>query len=1158
MRHESNHRKVRLGFETIKDYKSVQDYRRRRAERLAERGIKIGEYRRSQGSVKVKKKDPLIGIYRADDDGDEENNNQGGGSGGSHGNTRLPFGLCKRFGIEISESWGPREAWDALAGKGITADGAYKRLKKGEDPGIPPEGGDDGSKPEEAEVPKEPKKTATIGGKEYDKLSLGYYSWSKYGAFTLRGTAEDGTQLYERYETKDDLLMALKEAGVEEVVDPEYGEILNPTEMEFPKVLFRETYPTTGYKAVSIGMRGGAYVVFGTKLDGKKKEIDGYRSLADAKEFLTKMGVADEDIKLTPALKKREKERTAWLTSDKKEYVELDGVRYGDLVGVYRGSGEYMLKMSDENGDKKGKTFRTKTDMIAYLKEEGVERAKIGDEFINPQEVDIPDSVAKIGRYRYQKLYFKEAYTDGPVCLYGTDLDGRERRITMPMTGEKFEDFESRIRSELEISDVNIEKDDEVKKALEKKAEEERERERRRAEFEAKAVYFGGRRYSDFKVEKYGDSYRLYGYDEDGDRIFLSSGKSVGDIATQLDKTVGVDRATMDDDVKKEYDKYLEFKKDFDSRAIEYGGEKYVDIELVPTDDEGYFGITGYNKRQVKCYLAFADDMVSTVERLEKMGLNPEEHIKDDKVREQYEKFKEYTEAFEKKAETFEGTKYADVGLMVSSWGEDVVLYGNDRRGRKRTITSGSLKDVDNFIKKETGKSIDDYEVDEDYKEAFKMMKKEEAAIDSGEYHRIDRHAYKDCYIEKAPSGYAYRVYGTDIDGKKSMLDRGLSYEDALEFFESKGIDDYYISDGSGGKISRPMDGMRKVRMMRTPDGTFKIMATTGKDKFGEVHSTSSEQEARQWLKDNGVDDSNIKTKGMNPNDDVPRVHTAKTLEKFDSHRAENEDKYPVLERMSAADKQDVVNMMTDLFENGQYRMWRRGHFEEIVLEGFKNTMETGTSGGASGESLRRYTEKEMLGIESHNISEGEKYGFLGHDDDREAFDSSIASHYGGSDGTLFKFKKDALVDRVTYTCGDSLDCSPEGMQDRPLAGYAGSKPTYEGISALRKKPLKEMRERYKEYKDGKLTYNEFLEAASKLCADRYIECHFHGKLGIEDVESISMSRDKLSYTFGTMSAENRKKVVTKLKQCGIILQIDDGHKFKDGYEILREEFGLE
>ena len=32
MRHESNHRKVRLGFETIKDYKSIQDYRRRRAE----------------------------------------------------------------------------------------------------------------------------------------------------------------------------------------------------------------------------------------------------------------------------------------------------------------------------------------------------------------------------------------------------------------------------------------------------------------------------------------------------------------------------------------------------------------------------------------------------------------------------------------------------------------------------------------------------------------------------------------------------------------------------------------------------------------------------------------------------------------------------------------------------------------------------------------------------------------------------------------------------------------------------------------------------------------------------------------------------------------------------------------------------------------------
>lgn len=78
--------------------------------------------------------------FRSDDDSDDEGNNgggKGGGKGGGHGNTRLPFGLCQRFGIEIGKDWGPSEAWEALADKGITPKGAFSRLKRGYDPGDP-------------------------------------------------------------------------------------------------------------------------------------------------------------------------------------------------------------------------------------------------------------------------------------------------------------------------------------------------------------------------------------------------------------------------------------------------------------------------------------------------------------------------------------------------------------------------------------------------------------------------------------------------------------------------------------------------------------------------------------------------------------------------------------------------------------------------------------------------------------------------------------------------------------------------------------------------------------------------------------------------------------------------------------------------------------
>ena len=59
-----------------------------------------------------------------------ENENAGGNAPaprGGHGNTRLPFGLCQREGIEVGRDWAPRDAWDALAGHGITPSSEYEK-----------------------------------------------------------------------------------------------------------------------------------------------------------------------------------------------------------------------------------------------------------------------------------------------------------------------------------------------------------------------------------------------------------------------------------------------------------------------------------------------------------------------------------------------------------------------------------------------------------------------------------------------------------------------------------------------------------------------------------------------------------------------------------------------------------------------------------------------------------------------------------------------------------------------------------------------------------------------------------------------------------------------------------------------------------------------
>lgn len=66
--------------------------------------------------------------YDADETPEEEERPRWGGSG--HGNTRIPFGLCEREGIQIEKGWTPADAWNALAGVGYSAGEVYKNLKE--------------------------------------------------------------------------------------------------------------------------------------------------------------------------------------------------------------------------------------------------------------------------------------------------------------------------------------------------------------------------------------------------------------------------------------------------------------------------------------------------------------------------------------------------------------------------------------------------------------------------------------------------------------------------------------------------------------------------------------------------------------------------------------------------------------------------------------------------------------------------------------------------------------------------------------------------------------------------------------------------------------------------------------------------------------------
>lgn len=1056
---------------------AVIEFRKRREKRLAARGYrtKLNEYRNAHSGKMAEKKEKSAravesGTFNMDASADDKQNNQQGGSGGTggggHGNTRLPFGLCKRFGIEVESSWTPKDAWAALAGKGITVESAYSRLKQGKDPGRPFKGA-------EPEKPKEPKKTFTSHGKEFSELKGKKYMWSE-DPYRLEAHGEDD-HFYRSFHTKADLMKFLREKGVEEFEDPDTGEIVDPTKMELPESKFgvSEFGKQTYYKGVTIGMRKGKYTVIGTGLEGKKETMGEFRTLKSAQDYLEKYGVASDDIKLSPALKKVEKERLAWKDSDKKEFYEKDGVKYGDLKleqDYY--TGRWILKGSAEDGTPLKLTgSESKAEMMNWLKVQGIEGIKIDGEKVNPVEYEIPKTIAVIGGRKYQKLEVRGGYEN--LAIYGTDIDGRTQMIGYARRHETYDDFLGRMEA-LGASKESITVPEDMVDVVERKKKDDQEVERRHKEFESKAIDVAGDRYMDVRLEKDGDYYRITGFDRDGHKTSISS----------------------------------------------------------------------------------RDDMYTMDKLMTQYGLKPDELIQDDETRKAYEEYLKYKADYESKAFTFLGHRYADVRVIGSESGYKVV--GKDIRGRERVMFAET--DYEDFKRSLEDAGIPESKVPLDDK-AKEIREKDLAikkAMESGEYYRQTgkREAFKDLYMDRDSDG-KYRIMGTDTSGEKGEFAGAMSYDDAIEKLESMGVPDYKIR--SGGKVfDRPTDGMRGVILMRSPSG-FKVMATVGKGESKEVYSSGSEEEARKWISDNGVDTGSIKTRGMNPNDDVPRTHTQASLASFDAYRMQKVEN-SFINDMTDDEKTLAAEMLTEIFDKGAYRVARStGSFGGIIEEGYKSQIETGSggSGAAIGKDMRKTASMKFFGHGGLNDTEYEKCGYIGLSDEGEDWDDGDHPRYGGLSPMTYTLKKETMKDRTTYTYGDSLNTDYRMSS----AGYAGDKPTLEGLTSLYN--LREVRNAlraFKQYQNGDITYQEMFKKIRSEANNNYIELQFHGPVTVKDIEKVSFNKTSdMERAFEKMTAKRRANVIKLLQENQIKIEYRDGYKpgatFQDGWDWVRKKY---
>ena len=532
-----------------------------------------------------------------------------------------------------------------------------------------------------------------------------------------------------------------------------------------------------------------------------------------------------------------------------------------------------------------------------------------------------------------------------------------------------------------------------------------------------------------------------------------------------------------------------------------------------------------------------------------------DQFIKRDEIREAYDKYKEKISGWEKRAVAIFGYgKLADIEIGYDPL-RGLTLSGTDERGRTDTVLenrnfSTFLTDLEYM----TELDIDSIPMSEEAKEKLERGRRVRDALDSGGYYGlgVPDTAVKDITIRKA--GRGWMISGVDVDGDVKDVIKADSWDEAIEEMDKYKVQDYSFTDPDTGEVySKPVNGMHSVRIMKRPDGTAYVTAKTGGGASdGPVYEAKSVEEAKKWLKDNHVPDEAIRVRGANPNDDVVRTHGAVSLAGFDDHRKKKIEEYEFVNDMPEDMKVKSAELLTDMFDKGAYRMNRQDHFEEIVENGFKNLLETGTSGGSSYKPGRRETGVKTFGHDYDiDPEDAEKYGYWGFEDDKENMADSTAHWYGKID---FKFKKDRVGERTTYTFGDSLDCG------RPLAGYAGAKPTIEGLTALGswsgKEKINNILDAYDEYKKGDKTFADLKEAVQDECS--YVECQYHGNLGIEDVDSVTFRKRDFDKTFEHMSPEKRKSILTKLQTSGVKLQYydNDNEEIRDGYERLKKKYG--
>ena len=198
---------------------------------------------------------------------------------------------------------------------------------------------------------------------------------------------------------------------------------------------------------------------------------------------------------------------------------------------------------------------------------------------------------------------------------------------------------------------------------------------------------------------------------------------------------------------------------------------------------------------------------------------------------------------------------------------------------------------------------------------------------------------------------------------------------------------------------------------------------------------------------------------------------------------------------LTAAQQRYISQQLGRLFAAHDFGMDIRSEYlENVIAEGFKNQFQTHTSQGALDFDSRRQATEQLFGSDVRRMhpADFERYGYL------VSRDVSAYNNSGYGDTTV-RFKRDRVIDRLTYTTDDSLYPASIG---EVIAGKVNSNSIAgiwrDGMSAS------DLLQRVRSSEGDVGNVRDWLRGVTH---GAYLELQYHGALTIDDVESINFKR---------------------------------------------------